>query len=114
MAKGTLPTSFDVLDLGFPCTQDAAYAAAMGIPDVCVKDNKYILFMGQDMVGIVFTDGPYAWSGFLGVGKDMPSNNLKTGKLYCGEYNGDWNFCDKLLKGTLIATDNAVKIYSLP
>ena len=116
MANGTLPTSFDVLDLGFPCTQDAAYAAAMGVPDRCVKDNKYILFIGEDLVGAMFLEGPYAWSGFLGAGKDMPSKNIQAGKLYCCEFNGDRGLCDKLFKGTLFASDTTTnsKIYSLP
>ena len=117
MANNTLPTSFDLLDLGFTCTQDASVAATYGMHDACVKDN-YVLFLAGKAVGALLLDGQYAGSGFLGSSVlQVNGAPMDLGKIYCFEIAaaGDLGFCDKLLKGTSIGqVDGAYNVYRLP
>ena len=106
MATGARPQTFDVLDIGFSCTQNAALAASYGFGDACVKDNKYMLILADKMGGALFLDGPYAGAGFVGSATTQLSClPAKIGSMYCAEMGSeDIDFCEKLMKGTSIGT----------
>ena len=115
MATNRRPTSFNSLDIGFPCVINESLAASYGFTDACVKDNKYVLIMADKIVGAMFLDGPYAKAGFVGAGA-VPVNgiDIKVGEIYCAQDAGQ-GFCDKLFKGTYIgAFEEGHEAYSLP
>ena len=115
MQTNTMPTSFDVLDIGFACTSSPELASSFGSDDGCVKDNKYGLFIHGDEVGTMFIDGPYATAGFFGRTIDNSEGTLKGGQMYCFEITADLGFCDKLMKGTFIgASSDGFKVFILP
>ena len=117
MQNNTLPTSFDVLDLGFACTHSEELTSAFSAHDVCVKDNKYALVLLADVVTAAFLDGPYAYSGFsartiAGNGDDFHMEG--GGKLYCFEMAENLGFCDKLMKGTALGTWGPYHAFNMP
>ena len=114
MARGTLPTSFDVLDLGFSCTHSDEVAAAFGAYDACVKDNKYALILIDWMGAASFLSGPYAYSGFTVRVEDSDEYHVKGGQLYCFEGVDNLGFCDKLFGGTSVSTWNSYNVFRLP
>ena len=106
MTTGGRPQTFDVLDLGFACTQDAALAASYGFSDACVKDNKYALALVDKSSAALFLEGPYAGAGFMGAATEQVNClPAKIGRVYCVELgSGEIGFCEKLMKGTSIGT----------
>ncbi|MBO7191634.1 MAG: type II secretion system protein [Elusimicrobiaceae bacterium] len=114
MANSTLPTSFDVLDLSFPCTHSDEVTTALDAHDACVKDNKYALMLIDWMSAAIFLDGPYAYGGFAVRVEDSEEYHVKGGQIYCFEGVDNLGFCDKLFKGTLVSTWGPYKVFSLP
>ena len=117
LANNTKPTSFDVLDLGFVCTHSDSLTSAFSAHDVCVKDNKYALMLLADVVGTVFLEGPYAYSGFAARTIEGHGDNFFMeggGKLYCFEGAENLGFCDKLMKGTSLGTWGPYHVFNMP
>ena len=115
LSNNDYPRTFEELDLDFPCTRDASLASAIGAYDACSKDNKYGLALRMNGVGGAFLEGPYAYAGFSGRVLDDDAHGLKDGQLYCYEMQENLGFCDKLMKGTYLSTDETGgRIYTLP
>ena len=118
MTTGETPQTFDVLDLGFPCTQNAALAASYGLGDACVKDNKYMLILANKLGGAMFLEGPDAGAGFVGSATmQLGCLPAKIGSMYCAEMgSGDIGFCEKLMKATSIGTctSESYTLFELP
>ena len=114
LAYNTLPTSFDVLDLGFACTHSDELTADLGAHDACVKDGKYALVLIDWVTAAIFLDGPYAYGGFTVRPQDANDLGIKGGQLYCFEGADNLGFCDKLMKGSYLSTWNSYNLFTLP
>ena len=114
MQTNTMPTSFDVLDIGFACTPSPELVSSFGLDDACVKDNRYGLSIKGKHVATMFINGPYATAGFFGRAIDNTEGTLKGGQMYCFEITADLGFCDKLMKGTSIGTLDGYNVFKLP